>query len=220
MKIIVAGGTFEAEYIIKMFHKKDNQLVVINNSKEEAELILKRERVAVYVGDPWRNYVLEEAHAEDADVFIALCERDCDNFASCLLAKKCFGAKKCICVVNNPTNVDLYKTLGIDSVISSTYLLGQSVKTESSVEELMKTLSLENNKIVIVEAVILSKYKIAGKKLMNIAFPKYAAISCIYRAGQVVIPNGQVDIRTRDKLLIACAPEDQNKVMAFIEQEK
>ena len=137
MKIIVAGGTFEAEYIIKMFHKKDNQLVVINNSKEEAELILKRERVAVYVGDPWRNYVLEEAHAEDADVFIALCERDCDNFASCLLAKKCFGAKKCICVVNNPTNVDLYKTLGIDSVISSTYLLGQSVKTESSVEELM-----------------------------------------------------------------------------------
>ncbi|OPZ36455.1 MAG: Trk system potassium uptake protein TrkA [Tenericutes bacterium ADurb.BinA155] len=220
MKIVIANGTYEAEFIIKMFHKRDNQLVVINGSKEEADLILKREHIQVYVGEPWRNFVLQESNAHDADIFISLCEHDSDNYASCLLAKKCFGAKKCICVVNNPTNVDLYKSLGIDSVISSTYLLGQSVKSESTVEDLMKTLSLENNKIVIVEAVILSKFKIAGKKLMNIAFPKYASISCIYRNGEVVIPNGQVDIRTKDKLLITCAPEDQNKVMAFIEQEK
>jgi len=220
MKIVIAGGTYEAEYIIKMFHSSKNSLVVINSSKEEAETLIKREHVAVYVGYPWRYFVLDEANVHDADVFIALCEKDTDNYASCLLAKKCFGVKKCICVVNNPRNVDLYKDLGIDSVISSTYLLGQSVKSESSVEQLIKTLSLENDRICMIEAVVLSKYRVAGKKLMNIAFPKYASISCIYRDSRIIIPNGQIEIKTRDKLLIVCAPEDQNKVMAFIQQER
>ena len=147
MKIVIAGGSYEAEYIIKMFHSHKNDLIVINPSKEEAEILIKREHVAVYVGSPWRYFVLDEANAHDADVFIALCEKDADNYASCLLAKKCFGAKKCICVVNNPLNVNLYKDLGIDSVVSSTYLLGQTIKSESSMEELIKTLSIENDRI-------------------------------------------------------------------------
>jgi len=220
MKIVIAGGSYEAEYIIKMFHSHKNDLIVINPSKEEAEILIKREHVAVYVGSPWRYFVLDEANAHDADVFIALCEKDADNYASCLLAKKCFGAKKCICVVNNPLNVNLYKDLGIDSVVSSTYLLGQTIKSESSMEELIKTLSIENDRICMIEAVVLSKYKIAGKKLMNIEFPKYASISCVYRDSQLVIPNGQIEIRPRDKLLIVCAPENQEKVLAFIQQEK
>ncbi len=219
MKIVIAGGNSEAEFIIKMFAGKDDELIVINPSKEMAETILKRCQVKVYVGSPWRKFALEESNAYDADAFISLCPSDTDNYASCLLAKKCFNAKKCVCLVNNPKNVDIYKKLGIDSVISSSYLLGQSVKSESSVENIMKTLSLENDRIVMIEALILSRYKIANKTLKEVGFPSFASICCIYRTPEVIIPKGDTLIKPKDKLLIVCAPNDQKKVMAFLKGE-
>ncbi|HAS56209.1 MAG TPA: potassium transporter TrkA [Firmicutes bacterium] len=220
MKIVIAGGNEEAEFIIKMFSGKGDDLIVINPSKEMAEIILKRCKIPVYVGSPWRKFALDEANAYDADAFISLCQKDTDNYATCQLAKKCFNAKKCVCLVNNPKNVDVYKKLGIDSVISSSYLLGQSVKNESSVESIMETLSLENDKIVMIEALVLSRFPIANKSLKEIGFPPYASISCIYRTPEVIIPKGDTIIRPKDKLLIVCTPNDQKKVMAFIKGEK
>ena len=125
MKIVIAGGTHEAEYIVHMFHKRGNKLVVINPSKDEASLLLERESVRVYVGDPWKGHVLEEADAEDADLFISLCDRDTDNYVTCQNAKKRFGAKRCICVVaegrrvvNNITkSATLYLTKNIFSLL-------------------------------------------------------------------------------------------------------
>jgi trk system potassium uptake protein len=219
MKIIVAGGGPQAEFIVSMFKDKKNELVVINSSKEEAEIIMKRYRVPVYVGKPWRRRSLEEADAYDADAFISLCEKDTDNFASCLMAKNVFEAKKCICVVNNPKNVDLYKAMGIDSVISATYLLGQSVQSETSIASMLKTLSLENDKITMIEAVVLSKYRIANLALKDCRFPSYVSVACIYRTPDVIIPKGDTVILPRDNLLLVCAPTDQRKVMNFIRQE-
>ena len=220
MKIVIAGGGPQAEFIVSMFKDKKNQLVVINPSKSEADILMKRCRVPVYVGKPWRRRSLEEADAYNADAFISLCEKDTDNFASCLMAKKVFEAKKCICVVNNPKNVDLYKAMGIDSVISATYLLGQSVQSETSLASMLKTLSLENDKITMIEAVVLSKYRIANLPLKECRFPSYVSVACVYRTPDVIIPKGDTVILPKDNLLLVCAPTDQRKVMNFIRQEK
>ena len=219
MRIVIANGSKQAAFIIGMFKSKENQLIVINSSRSFANELAHKEHISVLVGSPWRNFVLEEAGVHDADVFISLSDKDTDNYASCILAKKIFNVKKCICVVNNPENVELYKKLGIDSVISSTYLLAQSIKSESSMESLIKTLTLENNKIVVSEIPVLSRYRIANKRIMDIDFPKYASISAIYRNFTVIIPNGQVEIKPKDILLVVCAPEDQKRIYNFIQQE-
>jgi trk system potassium uptake protein len=219
MKIVIANGSKQAAFIITMFKNKENQLIVINSSRSFANELAHKEHISVLVGSPWRNFVLEEAGVHDADVFISLSEKDTDNYASCILAKKIFNVKKCICVVNNPENVELYKKLGIDSVISSTYLLAQSIKSESSMESLIKTLTLENNKIVVSEIPVLSRYRIVNKRIMDIDFPKYASISAIYRNFTVIIPNGQVEIKAKDILLVVCEPDDQKRIYNFIQQE-
>jgi trk system potassium uptake protein len=219
MRIVIANGSKQAAFIIGMFKSKENQLIVINSSRSFANELAHKEHISVLVGSPWRNFVLEEAGVHDADVFISLSDKDTDNYAACILAKKIFNVKKCICVVNNPENVELYKKLGIDSVISSTYLLAQSIKSESSMESLIKTLTLENNKIVVSEIPVLSRYRIANKRIMDIDFPKYASISAIYRNFTVIIPNGQVEIKPKDILLVVCAPEDQKRIYNFIQQE-
>ena len=155
MIVVIANGNLEAAYVIDSFKEdKHNKIIVINSDKEVAEYLMKRQHVSVYVGNPWRIYALEEAGVYDADLFISLSDNDTDNYVSCILAKKVFNVRKCICVVKNPDNVEIYKKLGIDSVISSTYLLTQNIKTESLEGNLIRSMNLDSNKIVMVEATL------------------------------------------------------------------
>ena len=220
MKIVIAGGDHAADYIIKKFKSPSNKLIVINERRETAQYLTKSNRIPVFYGEPYKYFVLDEANVEDADIFIALGNRDTDNYVSCLLAKKVFNVKKCICTVNNPKNVELYRELGIDSVVSSTQLLASSVMSESSLEDLIKTMSLEDEQIVLTEIVIRPSFAIVNKRIADINFPKNGNISCIYRKPNVIIPNGSTMILPKDKLLIVSTPKHQKDIVAFVQKTK
>ena len=220
MKIVIANGEHAADYIIKKFKSSQNRLVVINDSRETAQYLTRSNKIPVFYGQPYKYFVLEEAHVEDADIFIALGDVDTDNYVSCLLAKRVFNVKKVICTVNNPKNVELYRELGIDSVVSSTQLLATSVMNESSLEDLIKTMSLEDEQIVLTEVVMRPSFEIVNKRIMDINFPKNGNISCIYRKPSVIIPNGQTTILPKDKLLIVSTPQHQKEILNFIQKTK
>lgn len=219
MIVVIANGNLEAAYIIDSFKEdKHNKIIVINSDKDVADYLRKHKHVDVYVGSPWRSYALEEAGVYDADLFVSLSDNDTDNYVSCILAKKVFNVRKCICLVKNPDNVEIYKQLGIDSVISSTYLLSQNIKTESFEGKLIKSMNLDSKKIVMVEATLLSKYRICNKAIMDIQFPSYANIAYIMRGEEFIIPKGNVVLKPRDTLVIACSKEDEKELTKYLTQ--
>lgn len=219
MKLVIADGYHAADFIVSAFKKRGNKLIVINPNQEYANYIAKTNQIPVFVGESHKIFVLEQANVKDADVFIALGDDDVDNYVACKLAKELFDVKKVICTVRNPKNVDIYKTLGIDSVVSSTYLLGETIKNESALEDVIQSLSLENNQIALTEIVVDEKHFVAFKKLMDIHFPRYATISVIYRKPNVIIPHGDVTILPKDKLIIASAKKDQQATIEFVRKK-
>lgn len=220
MKIVICGGGNAADYIIKTFKGRSHKLIVINENKEHANYITKSSNVPVFFGNFWKNDVLEETHIENADIFIALGNVDCDNFVACLKAKKVFGVKKCICIINNPKNVEIFRELGVDVVICSTQLLASTILAESSLEDLIKAVSIEDDKIVMTEVVVKENYEIARKKIMDISFPRTGNISCIYRRPNVIIPNGSTIILPRDKMVVVSTPQNQKEIIDFIQKVK
>lgn len=219
MIVVIANGNLEANYVIDSFKEdRRNKIIVINSNKEVADYLMKHQHVSVYVGNPWRTYALEEANVYDADLFISLSDNDTDNYVSCILAKKIFNVRKCICLVKNPDNVEIYKKLGVDSVISSTYLLTQNIKTESLEGNLIRSMNLDSNKIVMVEATLLSRYRICNKAIMDINFPSYANIAYIMRDGEFIIPKGNVVLRPRDSLVISCKKDDEKELTKYLTQ--
>jgi trk system potassium uptake protein TrkA len=88
MKIILAGGRLEANFIINEFKKSNHQLIIINPDKEFAKYLSAHHDLPVFAGDPTKIYVLEDAQIKDADVFIALSENDTDNYIMSMSAKK------------------------------------------------------------------------------------------------------------------------------------
>lgn len=215
MRIVICNGTIDANYLIETLGEENN-LTIINSSAEVAKEIMARHHRSVFIGKPWRHHILMDAGVADADVLISLCEKDTDNFAVCYAAKHIFHVKNCICMTNDPNNVEIYKKLGIDTVICSTYVLGNSIKEAFNVESVFRTMTLQNNKIAMIEAGILSGYEIAHKRIMDIAFPRYASISCIFRDYEVIIPNGQIVLLPGDKLYVVCAPKDEKEIREWI----
>lgn len=220
MRIVICNGNNSADYIIKNFKNRHNTLSIINDDKDVANKLAKSSKLPIVYGDFTKVTTLREANVEGADLFIALGHKDWDNYVGCLHARKQFGVKKCICVVQNPKNVEVFKALGFDSVISSIENLVSSVLAESSLEDLTNTKSFENDKIVMSEVVVKPTYIIAHKKIMEINFPKEGSIACVYRRPRVIIPNGSTIILPKDKLFILSTPFDQKKLIEFVRKTK
>ncbi len=220
MKIVITGGKHEADFIVKMLKEEHHQLIVINQDREFAEYISSHNDIPVFPGDATKAYTLSDAEAQNADVLLALSDNDTDNYITCITAKRLFNIKKTVSKVRNPKNVELFKKLGIDSVISSTYLLAQTILNESSVEKIIKTLSIEDEKIVMMELGIDEDFALVNKRLMDIHFPKNINISCIFRDPHVIIPKGDTVIRSGDKLIIITTPNEEDEIIEFIQKRR
>lgn len=217
MKVIVAGGNHEADFIIKMLKESGrNKIVVINDSPYISKKLSEDNEIEVVVGDPTKEYTYDGVEVNDFDIFISLCDKDSDNYVSCKIAKMYLNVKKVICIVKNPKNVSVFESLGIDRAISSTYLLSQTVKQETSLDNIFKTLAIENEKIKITEVKVNKGFPIIGKSLMDIKFPSNMTVGCIFRNPHVIIPKGNTIINENDKLLIISDSLNQKEVVKFV----
>ncbi len=223
MKIIICGGTNQASYIIDMFKKdkkKKNNLIIINEDADYSKYLSNKFKVPVIVGDFTKTYILDDANILGADLFITLSNSDTDNYVACLLAKNVYQVKKVISAVSNPNNVKVFKSLGIDSAISSSFLIGETIKNESNIEDVFKSLSIEDDMIKIIEVNVKSNFAICNKELKDlIDFPDFCTISAIYRKPHIIIPKGKTDIRRGDKLIIVGSTKDENKIISYITKE-
>ena len=220
MKIVIVDGKHEADYIISRYNNRKNDLIVINQDEDTCRYLSAQNNIPVMRGNPTRMSDLHLAGAENADLFIALAESEFENYVACKLAKKFFGAKRCIATAINPKNVEAFRSLGIDSVMSSTYLLGEQIRNAATIENLIRTLSLENDEIHITEFKITSDMYICDQTLKEINISDIASVSSIVRNGKGIIPNGNTRLLADDKILVVTTHNNTNKVMKIFQRKK
>ena len=220
MKIVIANGKHEADYIISTYNSRSNTLVVINESEEDCKYLSVRNGIPVMKGLATSETDLREAGAENADLFIALSEDDMANYVACKTAKQLLGAKRCIATVLNPKNVEVFRKLGIDSVLSSTYLLGEQIRSAASVENLINTLSLHDEKVVIMQIKITNDLYYEGKTLKDLSISKIGSVSAVTRGHKVNIPNGATQLKEGDIVLIVTTEENKEKITGLFQRKK
>jgi trk system potassium uptake protein len=216
MKVVIAGGTDQADFLIGSLLKKNNTLIVINEDTKYCEYLSEVHNIQVVNGNPCKHYVLKDANIHNADLIIALRVDDADNFGICQSAKLIFGIKNTVCIVSKPKNVEVFKKLGINTVISSAYMVANIIERASTVENLIRTFSIADERVVISEIHVNEDFLIVNKKLMDIKMPKNAIISCILRGDNMIIPNGNTQIIAKDRLLVTSSLESQQNVIKTI----
>ncbi len=216
MRIVVAGGREEADFLIGSLLAKKHEVKVINKDTNYSKYLADKYNVIVLNGDPTKEYILEDAEIYDYDVLIALTNDDADNFVTCLVAKKNFNIKRIVCTVNNPTNVEIFKKLGVNNVISSTYSVARLIEQATTLESLVNTLSSEDEAFSISEIVLQDNSAICEKPLKLIKLPDQARITCVIRRGKMTIPTGQTVLHSGDKVLLLSAKDCHKKAIEII----
>jgi len=170
----------------------------------------------VICGDCTKPFILEDAGVTGFDLMIAVTLKDADNLVICLLAKKMFGISRAFATVNNPRNVEVFKKLGINTAVSSTYVLANIIEQMAFADQIVHYMPLEEGKLQLLEVVIENNHRACGKQIMDLGFPKEAIIGCIVRGNSSVIPNGRTEIHAGDKLMIFTSLSSQGMVLASL----
>ena len=74
---------------------------------------------------------------------------------------------------------------------------------------------LEGEKGKVLELTAKSGSKIVKKQIKNLKFPKGALISTVVRGIEIIIPDGDIQIRPGDEVIVFSLPEVVSKVEAF-----
>jgi len=174
------------------------------------------ERANIVYGDATKPYVLEDAEAAYAHMVIALTPKDPDNLVICQIAEKMFKVKKTFAIVNDPKNIEVFKKLGVDTVISTANIISSLIEQKISVDDITNLIPIEEGKVAIMEIEISSENGIVGKTLAEIDIPHDSVVGCIIRKETAVIPRGNTRIYENDKLIILSLPKVQSEVLRAI----
>lgn len=139
MKIAIVGDGAKVNYLADSLLKKGHKLVIINHKSNECDELANFSDVMVICGDGSKRFILEDANIYGFDLLIAVKSKDADNLVICLLAKKIFGIRRAFATVNNPSNVEVFKKLGINTSVSATYVLANIIEQMAFADQIVNT---------------------------------------------------------------------------------
>lgn len=163
-------------------------------------------------GDGTDLKLLDEEEIGSSDVVISVTNNDERNLLCSLLAKQ-LGVKRVIARVSKVHNIPLFEKVGIDIAISPKNAAINEVKNDLLENDVDILATVEQGQGEVLEIIVEPEF--SGKKIMDLKFPKRAIIGIIERKNLVIIPKGNIEIRTDDILIIFTKTEDVDDIKRF-----
>ena len=210
MTIMIVGGGKVGYYLAKTLAPDKHRLVLLEADREQCNKIageLSDLDIDLLMGDGTDVRSLREAGIEHTDILIAVTGYDQNNLVACQLAKSYFGVPRTIARVNNPKNIEVFKRLGVDSVVSSTAYIADIIEQEVDWAGINRMLSQKVGNLRVKDMLVSTASEATGKMVTNLALPKGTVLISIIRDKEAFIPDGQTYILAGDSV-IAMTHED------------
>lgn len=215
MYIIIVGASKIGVGLAEFLSESRQNVVIVEKDKEKAEKVSEKLDATVVNGSGTEIDVLQDAGAEDADAIVAATGEDAVNFMVCELAK-ILGIERRITLGQNPKHEKIFREVGIEEIIFSSSTIARYINnliTRPGVKSVLATMPEGTD---IVEVVIPEKAEVAGKQIKGIGMPGDSTIAAIYRDEELVIPSGDTELKTGDRLLVLAKEEAIEKVRELV----
>ncbi len=130
MYAIVVGGGKVGYYLARDLLQRGDEVTLVEKDGARADWLESQLGSIVMKGDGDEMGFLSTTGIERADAVLAVTGDDEDNLVALQLAKTHFNVPLTIARVNNPANVEIFKTLGVDQAISATEILLNALEPE------------------------------------------------------------------------------------------
>ena len=218
MKIVIIGAGKISSAIIKHATAENHEVTVVDNDASVIEEIVENYDCMGLVGNGLLNDTLIQAGANKADVVIAATRSDETNMLACLLAKS-LGAKSTIARIRDyeysKQISHLKETLGITMTINPELESAREVARIMNFPNAIKVESFGSGNVDLVEFFVPENSPLCGQKLLELNKKNQlnVLVCAVQRGDTVFIPNGQFEIKAKDRINITCERSESRKFM-------
>jgi len=216
MKIVIAGAGAVGTHLARML-SNDQQDVVLIDSDENKLIRLGNELdIMTLVRQPSSISGMRDAEVNRADLFIAVTPNESENLTCAMLAKQ-LGARKTVARVDNyeyvkPDNAELFKKMGIESLIYPELLAAEDIKASSRYSWVRQMWEFNNGELLLLSVKMHDAHPIYEKEISNkdnqlvghtlkeigMAHGHNFHVVAINRDGETISPHGDERILPRD----------------------
>lgn len=216
MKILLVNGEEKTESLIKSLIATGHEVTAIEHDYGRCRRLSDTFEIVTANGDGTNSRVMRDARAGRMDAVIALSDSDAANLLVCELAKKVFHVKRTYTLANDPQNIGLFRTLGVDRCISPAQLFSELIGQEALENNIRNYLPIENGKVVLFEIALDEASPARNKKLWEIGLPPQSIVSCILRGDETVIPQGNTVLEAGDRVVVVSSAEAAGEVLTIL----
>ena len=200
MFVIVVGGGKTGSHLARQLIEEGHQVRLIENRPEIIERLQQElpQGGARFMAMAAHRLILESAGIQQAQVLAAVTGEDEANLVVTTLARFEFNVPRTIARVNNPKNAWLFTPeMGVDVSLNQTDILARLIAEEMSLGDMMTLLKLRRGEFSLVEEKLPPGSQFLDRPLKDIPLPATCVIAAVIRAGQVLIPRGNISVRSR-----------------------
>lgn len=225
MKIIVVGAGKTGSSLIKNLSVESHDIVAIDIDSELVQENIEKYDINGIVGNGCLAPILIEAGAEDADLFIAVTDKDEMNILSCVVGKS-LGAQHIIAQVRDPQYYENFESmgekLGINMFVNLEATLADKIATLLKAPAGVNLSAFysgrraggRGGRLEIAECIIDANNRVCGKSLAEIRATHKCdfLIVAIERGEKVIVPNGNTVIEADDIVSVCTKHGELRKV--------
>lgn len=212
-QVTLVGGSRIGLYLAHYLLKSNIGVKIIEKDPERCQVLADMLPYADIVeGDGTDEDVLMAEGCGRADALVALTGIDEENIVLSMYAKQ-LGIEKIVTKCNRMQYANMFRKLGIDSVVSPKLNTAEEIvryvrAMENSSGGRMITLHhIADGKAEAMEFVAASDSKTLGVPLTDLELEKETLIACILRGRETIIPSGKTTIQAGDTVVVVAAAE-------------
>lgn len=206
--IMIVGGGRIGFYLADALSKRNYAVKLIEENMEDCEELAEfLPKVTVVYGNGTQHDLLIEEGIEAMDAFVALTDIDEENMIVSLFANK-KKVKKTVTKIKNPELYGMLDELGINTNVSPNQIVASRIISyiralANSIGSNVLTLyQLVNNQVEALEFVAKKQEKFYDKPMKELKIKENCLIACIIRKNEVIIPNGDSEIKLGDNVVV------------------
>ncbi|MFC6729138.1 cation:proton antiporter [Natronoarchaeum mannanilyticum] len=201
MRVLIVGGGRVGLALAERLEDRGENVVIVDDRKESIENA-RELGYTVHQGDGTNSEVLADAGADHAKSVIAATGNDDANLLIAQLAESKFGVDRVIARVNEPTNVDAFEDLGVETVSSS---LATAWAIDNRIERpALSNWMTELGRSGDVQEIEVTAEDLTGQTIDDLddEIPNGAIIALVSRNGDSHIPDPEFTLEYGDHLTV------------------
>ncbi len=193
---------------MRLSHQK-HDIVLIDQDEARLDMVREKLDVQTVLGNGAAHHVLKQAGPKQADLLLAVTEKDEVNILACICAKEC-GIKHRVARVRDPDYchaeaVEHYRRLGVDQIINPGEVAAAEILQLLEHTMASDIASFAGGRVELLGIKVMAKDRLINTMLSdfrNLGLKDHLLIAAVAREGKVIIPRGDTVIREDDIIYI------------------